>query len=181
MNKKIASTALVLTVLVSVIACKGKKENSGDAGNTSTEQTPSTSGEESKPANEPKSYTVTFSPDTAYLGKNKEAFVRLKNARAVELFDADGKSTGIELSYEMEVTNKQALGTSSVFMNPSNFRLQLDNGTNITHDNYNSVSVQPESTGSSVDNKFRIPVGAKPKALNLFLDETRVSVGVELK
>jgi hypothetical protein len=181
MKSKIVSAAFALALLVSLIACKGKKENSGEAANSSTEQAPSASAEESKPTNEPKTYTVTFSPDTAYLGKSKEAFVRLKNAKAVELSDADGKSTGIEFSYELEVTNKQALGTSSVFVNPADFRLQLDNGTNITHDNYNSVSVQPESTGSSVDNKFRIPVGAKPKALNLFLDETRVTVGVELK
>jgi hypothetical protein len=181
MNRHFASAAFALTVLVSVVACKGKKENGSDASDKSaTEQTTPSSGD-SKPTNEPKSYSVTFSPDTAYLGKKKEAFVRLKNGKAVELSDADGKVTGIELSYEIEVTNKQALGSNSVFVNPSDFRMQLDNGTNITHDYYNSVSVQPESTGSSADNKFRIPVGAKPKALNLFLDETRVTVGVELK
>ena len=179
MNKNLLASIIAVTTLAAVISCKGKKENAADAGNA-TEQTPASSNE-SKAGSEPRTYAVSFSPDTAYLGKSKDAFVRIKNGKAVELSDADGKSAGIELSYELEVTNKRTLGQNSVYVNPSDFRLQLDNGTNITHDHYNSVSVEAEATGSSVENKFRIPAGAKPKALNLFFDETRVTVAVELK
>src|SRR4051812_33690645 len=98
---------LAAAVLISIafVACKEKKaaENtaSGESESSSTPAAASTT-----PTNEPKSYAVTFSPDTAYLGKNKEAFVKLQNGKAVELMDADGKSTGIELSYELELTNK---------------------------------------------------------------------------
>jgi hypothetical protein len=174
-------TILAAAVLISIafVACKGKKaaENTASGESESNSSTPAST----SPTNEPKSYAVTFSPDTAYLGKNKEAFVKLQNGKAVELMDADGKSTGIELSYEIELTNKRKLGENSVYINPHDFRLQLDNGNNITHDNYNTVSADAESTKSSVDNKFRLPAGTKPKTLNLFFDETRVSVGVELK
>lgn len=179
-------TILTAAVLISIVfvACKGKKgtenadqANTEQASENSTPGTPAST----QPTNEPKSYAVTFSPDTAYLGKNKEAFIRLLNGKAVELVDADGKATGTELSYEIEVTNKQKMGESSVYINPSQFRLQLDNGNNITHDNYNTISAEAESTKSSVDNKFRLPAGTKPKTLNLFYDETRVSIGVEMK
>lgn len=178
MKKSILASALLIAIAFA--ACKNKKAAEGTDESNSAQSESSTPASNS-PANEPKSYTVTFSPDTAYLGKNKEAFIRLKNGKAVELQDADGKSTGTELSYEIEVTNKHKMGEGGVYLNPSQFRLQLDNGNAITHDNYNSVSAEAESTNSSVDNKFRLPAGTKPKTLNLFYDETRVSVSVEMK
>lgn len=183
MKKSILAAAVLISI--AFVACKEKKgaENT-DQGNAeqSSESTPASSTPASNtPSNEPKSYAVTFSPDTAYLGKNKEGFIKLMNGKAVELVDADGKVTGTELSYEIEVTNKQKMGAGSVYINPSQFRLQLDNGNNITHDNYNTISADAESTKSSVDNKFRLPAGTKPKTLNLFFDETRASVGVEMK
>jgi hypothetical protein len=183
--KKIALASAIIFA-ITLAACKGKKstENSEQASTTGTEQTDNKNAAANSspaPANEPKSYAVTFSPDTAYLGKNKEAFIRLKDGKAVQLSDADGKITGTELSYEIEVTNKRKLGQNSVYINPNEFRLQLDNGNNITHDNYNTVAADAEATNSSTGNKFRLPAGTKPKALNLFFDETRVTVGVELK
>lgn len=180
MKRSILTAAVLISI--AFVACKGKKgaentdqSNSGQSENNSTPPASNT------PANEPKSYAVTFSPDTAYLGKNKEVFIRLKNAKAIELMDADGKATGTELTYEIELTNKRKMGEDALFLNPSEFRLQLDNGNNITHETYNSLSAEAESTKSSVDNKFRLPAGTKPKTLNLFFDETRVAVGVEMK
>jgi hypothetical protein len=179
MKRTILASALLISV--AFVACKEKKATENTDQSNAAQSSESTTPASTSPANEPKSYAVTFSPDTAYLGKNKEAFIRLKNGKAVELMDADGKATGTELTYEIELTNKRKLGESSVFINPNEFRLQLDNGNNITHDNYNSVSADAESTKSSEDNKFRLPAGTKPKTLNLFFDETRVSVGIELK
>jgi len=179
MKKSILTAAVFISI--AFVACKGKKGAENTDQSNSAQPENSSTPASNTPTNEPKSYVVTFSPDTAYLGKNKEVFIRLKNAKAVELMDADGKSTGTELSYEIELTNKRKMGGDPLFLNPSEFRLQLDNGNNITHDTYNSLSADAESTKSSVDNKFRLPAGTKPKTLNLFFDETRVAVGVEMK
>jgi len=171
-------------LIVTLAACKGKNKTENADQQATTSEQPAPAGGTSAattPSNEPKTYAVTFSPDSVYLGKNKEVLVRVNNAKAVELADADGKVTGTEITYEFEVTNKNQVGGSSIFVNPANFRLQLDNGNNITHDNYNSVNVDAESTKSSTDNKFKLPAGTKPKSLSLFYDETRVSVGVEMK
>ena len=178
---KKTALALAMIAAITFVSCKGKNNANTENADKSNSEQAENKDAATTPTNEPKSYAVTFSPDTAYLGKNKEAFIRLKNGKAVELSDADGKITGTELTYEIELTNKQKMGASNVFLNPSQFRLQLDNGNNITHDNYNSVAADAESTASSVDNKFRLPAGTKPKTLNLFYDETRVSVGVEMK
>lgn len=179
MKKTFLASALLIAFAFTACNNKNKAENADSS--STTEQTDNNNAASNTPTNEPKSYSVTFSPDTAYLGKNKEAFVRLKNGKAVELSDADGKITGTELTYELEVTNKHKLGDGSVYINPSQFRLTLDNGNNITHETYNTVSADAESTQSSVDNKFRLPAETKPKSLNLFFDETRVTVGVEMK
>jgi len=168
-------------LMIILAACKGKSKTENAAQQTtSTEQTQS-SPAAAAPTNEPKTYDVAFAPDSAYLGKNKEVLVRVKNAKAVELSDADGKITGTEITYDVEVTNKNQMGGNSIFFNPGNFRLQLDNGNNITNDRYNSLNVDAESTKTSTDNAFRLPAGTKPKSLNLFYDETRVTVGIEMK
>jgi hypothetical protein len=178
MKKTILTSAFAIAIAFT--ACKNKTANE-NADNSTTQTSENNEAGSNTPANEPKTYSITFSPDTAYLGKNKEAFIRFKNGKAVELSDADGKITGTELTYEIEVTNKKKLGDGSVYVNPNEFRLALDNGNNITHESYNSISADAEATNSSVDNKFRLPAGTKPKSLNLFMDETRVSVGVEMK
>lgn len=170
-------------LMVALVACKGKgKTENADQQTTTSEQAEgNTPAPDAAPTNQPKTYAVVFSPDTAYLGKKKEAFVRIKNATAVELSDADGKITGTEITYELEVTNKNQVGGNGIFVNPDQFRLQLDNGNSVTHDSYNSLNVDAESTKSSTDNKFRLPAGTKPKSLNLFYDETRVPIAVEMK
>jgi hypothetical protein len=134
------------------------------------------------PANEPKSYSVTFGPDTASLGKNKEAGIKLLAGKATELADPDGKSEGTELSFKMSLTNKNKIGGNSINVSPSDFRLVLDNNTSISRFNGSSVSAEPEATKQSDDViTYRLPAGTKPKALNLFYDETRASVSVSLK
>lgn len=182
MNMKNIFISMVAIATFSVMySCKGKnKEATSD---TTATQEPAKKEEAASttPANEPKTYTVTFSPDSALLGKNKEAFIKIKNAKAVALQNPDGKDEGIELTFDLDVTNKNKIGTSSFFFRTDNFRLALDNNQNLTEANGNSSGVDAESTKELTGIKYKIPAGAKPKTLNLFHDETRASVGVELK
>jgi len=182
MKRLFILTAAVATFSV-MYSCKSKnKEAASDTGTTQEpakkeEAAPATTA----PANEPKTYTVTFSPDTVLLGKDKEAFVKIKNAKAVALQSPDGKDEGIQLTFDLDVTNKNKIGGHNFFFNTGNFRMALDNNQNITQDDGNASGVDPESTKELTGIKYKIPAGAKPKALNLFHDETRASVGVELK
>lgn len=139
------------------------------------------SGNNSVATNEARSYTVTFSPEEVQLGKNNEALIRLKNGKALNLVDADGKITGTEFTYDIELKNKNELGGNSISINPSNFRLQLDNDNIINQERYNTVSADAQSSNSSTANKFRLPPGTKPKSLSLFFDETRSTVNVNMK
>jgi hypothetical protein len=181
MKKSIITTVLLSTVLF-LSSCK-KENKVGEPTTpeeTKTEETTNTTPEPGT-VSEPKSYTVVSTPETVLLGKNKEASLKLFNLKAIDLSDPDGKSLGIQLSYQLELTNKNAIGGSTVYIDPSKFRLELDNGTKISHDDYSSFNAEAESTKSSVECKFKLPAGTKPAALNLFLDETRVSVKLELK
>jgi hypothetical protein len=182
--KRVTLLSLIATVLV-FTACKGdsKKDETGDA--NSSAQTPAASGEEQKPAataNQPKEYKVTITPDSAILGKKKEALVKITGATAMSLADPDGKDNGIELVINMTVTNKNTISDgNSVSVSYSNSRLQLDNGTNITCESGTDyLRAQPEASSKVESWTYKIPAGAKPKALNLFMDETRVSVNVSL-
>jgi hypothetical protein len=180
--KRVITLSLVAFVLV-FAACKSgsKKEET----NETTGSTQPAAGEEQKsgtPANQPKEYKVTITPDSAILGKKKEALVKVVGATAMALTDADGKDNGIELTFKLTVTNKSHIGDgSSVSLYYTESRLQLDNGTSITHDSgTGNLSAQPESTSKEESWTYKIPANAKPTALNLFMDETRVSVGVSL-
>ncbi|HEX6426481.1 MAG TPA: hypothetical protein VF008_02300, partial [Niastella sp.] len=174
--KRVTLLSLIATVLV-FSACKGdsKKDETGDSA-TPTTQTPA-SGEEPKPAaaNQPKEYKVKITPDSAILGKKKEALVKLVGATAMSLADPDGKDNGVELVFNLTVTNKSTIGDgSSVSVSYSHARLQLDNGTNITCDSGTDfLRAQPEATSKVESWTFKVPAGAKPTALNLFMDETR--------
>jgi len=160
-------------------SCKGKnKEAASDTG--ATQEPAKKEAASTTPANEPKTYTVTFSPDTVLLGKDKEAAVKIKNAKAVALQNPDGKDEGIEMSFDLDVTNKNKIGGHNFFFRTDNFRMVLDNGQNITQADGTAEGVDPESTKELKGIKYKIPPGAKPKTLNLFHDETRASVGVEL-
>jgi hypothetical protein len=179
--KKLVFGISVLSTLV-LFSCKGKeKEANTESTTASTEQ--STPSNESQPAatNEPKTFKVSFSPDTVYLGKSKEAFIKIKNAKAVELQTPDGKSEGIELTFDMDATNKNKVGGNSFYIGTSDFRLQLDNGNNITQHNGGSASVDAESTKEVTGITYKVPSGTKPKALSLFYDQTRASVNVSIE
>jgi hypothetical protein len=181
------------TFLLSVIAasmmlfsCKSKDKEKGSVDSTvsvssSTTVTPAPAESSTSPANEPKSYTVVFAPDSALLGKSKEASIKLTSGTATELADPDGKAQGTELSFKISVTNKNKIGGNSIGIAPSEFRLMLDNNNAISQYNGSYVSVEPESTKESETITYRLPAGAKPKALNLFYSETRASVSVSLK
>jgi len=172
-------SALALFVLV--YSCKSKpKETTTDSG-TATTTTQPAAAPTTAPANEPKTYAVTFSPDTVLLGKDKEAFVKIKNAKAVALTNPDGKDEGIELSFDLDVTSKRKIGSNNFFFRTDLFRLTLDNGNNIKEDKGDSEGVDPESTKEVKGIVYKIPAGVKPKTLNLYYDETRASTGVELK
>ena len=180
--KRVITLALIATVLV-FSACKGgKKEETSEA--TGSTQEASTGSEEKKPAtaNQPKEYKVTVTPDSAILGKKKEAFIKITGATAMAMTDPDGKDNGIELVVKLQATNKQTIKDGSSFsVSYADSRLTLDNGTNVvckTGTDY--VLAQPEATGKEESWTFEIPAGAKPTALNLFYDDTRVSVGVAL-
>ena len=180
--KRVITLGLMATVLV-FSACKGgKKEESGDV-STATQSSSGASTEEHKQAaNQPKEYNVTFTPDSAVLGKKKEALVKITGATAIALTDPDGKDKGIELTINLTVTNKSHINEgSSVSVSYAESRLQLDNGTNITHDSGTDyLRAQPEATSKEESWTYKIPTGAKPSALNLFMDDTRVSVGIAL-
>lgn len=181
--KKLFISAVLLSTIIAFNSCKGKAEEAPVTENTT--EVVSTETEQAVVAAEPKSYTVNFAPgtpETILLGKNKEASVKIKDLEAIDLSDPDGKSLGIQLSYNIELTNKNSIGGSSIQIDPNKFRLELDNGTKISHDDYISVSADAESTMSTTEKCiFKIPAGAKPVALNLFMDETRVSLKLEMK
>jgi hypothetical protein len=181
--KRVITLGLFATVLV-FSACKGgKKEESGDVSTATQSSTSGTPAEEKKSAaNQPKEYKVTFTPDSAILGKKKEALVKVTSATAIALTDPDGKDKGIELTVNLTVTNKSQIGDGrSVSVSYAESRLQLDNGTNITHDSGTDyLRAQPEATSKEESWTYKIPTGAKPSALNLFMDDTRVSIGVAL-
>jgi len=169
-----------------LFGCKSKDKDKGSVDSSvsvasSTTVTPTPGEGSTSPANEPKSYTVAFSPDSALLGKSKEVGIKLMSGTATELADPDGKAQGIELSFKISVTNKNKIGGNSIGVAPSDFRLVLDNNTAISQFNGSYVSVEPESTKESETITYRLPAGSKPKTLNLFNDETRASVSISLK
>ena len=179
--KRLIIPVLAIAAFSMMYSCKGKNKEA--ASDTGTTQEPAKKAEAASttPANEPRTYTVTFAPDSALLGKNKEAAIKIKNSKAIALQNPDGKDEGIELTFDLDVTNKNKIGGDNFFFRTDNFRLTLDNGQNITQDQGNSGSVSPESTKEFTGIKYKIPAGSKPKTLNLFHDETRASVEVELK
>ena len=180
--KRVTLLSLIAVVLV-FAACKGdsKKDETGDT--NASAQTPAGSDEKkSAPANQPKEYKVTITPDSAILGKKKEALVKLVGGTAIAMTDPDGKDNGIELIVKLAVTNREHIGDgSSVAVYYSESRLQLDNGNNITaYTGTNNLSAQPEASSNEEGWTYKIPAGAKPTALNLFMDGTRVSVNLSL-
>lgn len=182
------SLAIAIVAFTMQVSCK--KENTTEAAtsteaNSSTESNSSTSlqntSEKMNDPNTPKTYTITASPEVSLLGKKSEAQIKVVNIKALELSDPDGKITGTELTYQIDVTNKNAIQGGSVFMNPGDFRLELDNGNKISHDDYDAFSIAEEETKTSETQTFKIPAGTKPVALHLFFKETRAVVKLNMQ
>lgn len=176
--KKSTIAILMLSVITIFYSCKDKKKEQENQTATSPQTKDSTTGTNS--GAEPKTYQVTALPDSVSLGKNKEAFIRIKELKAIELSNPDGTSAGIELNYKIELTNKNAIGGSEIGVPTTDFRLELDNGNKIAPNSI-FVNAAPEATKLSDFDKFTIPAGAKPVALNLFFDQTKASVKLEMK
>ena len=171
---------VVLTGLVTIYSCKQNKKQEDQASETTTSQTTTETKPSGSDASSPKTYAVTATPDSISLGKNKEAFIKIKDLKAIELSNPEGQSTGIELTYKIELTNRNAIGGDAVGVATTDFRLELNNGTKIAPASI-FVNAAPDATNLSNDDKFTIPAGVKPTALDLFYDQTRASIKLELK
>jgi hypothetical protein len=183
MNRRIVSHALLTLSLMVVISCNNagkEKDGSKDAPVTTDENAAPA---ESKPANQPKSYNAVFVPDSAILGKSSEALIKVTGASAVALTDPDGKDNGIEFVVKLQVTNRGKIGEgNSISVSYSDSRLQLDNGTSIAAETGSDyLRADPEASSKIESWTYQIPAGAKPSALNLFMNGTRVSMGVTFK
>ena len=176
--KKNVIAIVMLAGIMTIYSCKDNKKELENE--TTTSQPTTEENSASATTSEPKSYTVTATPDNVLLGKNKEASIKIKDITAIELSNPDGTSAGIELSYKIELTNKNAIGGNSVGIPTTDFRLELDNGNKIAPNSI-FVDAAPESTKLSDADKFIIPAGAKPTNLSLFFDQTRANVKIELK
>ncbi|UOX35079.1 hypothetical protein LXD69_06090 [Flavobacterium sediminilitoris] len=176
---------LAIAILALTLQTSCKKEGTTEENTPSTETTATseneTKSEDNTAMNTPKTYTVTATPEVSILGKKSEAEVKVINLKALELSDPDGKITGIEFTYQIEVTNKNLINGGSIFITPSEFRLELDNGNKISHESYNSIRVKEEETKTSETQTFKIPAGTKPVNLHLFFDETRAVVKLDMQ
>ena len=86
--KRISYSVLAIAMLFAV-ACNSEAKKDKDAATTEVEAQPKTN--EVMPANQPKSYKVVFSPDSAILGKTSEALVKVMGGTAVVLQDPDNR------------------------------------------------------------------------------------------
>ncbi len=125
-------------------------------------------------------YQIRIIPDSVILGKNQEVFLAIKNLKAADVKNIPQNDTSIEVTYDLEVTNNNPINGEHVFVNPSNFRLVLDNHHKLTHAFYNSLGADPQSTTISVGNVFNLPAGTKPVTLNLFYADSVVSLKIYL-
>jgi hypothetical protein len=183
MKKSILFIALASFAITSLVACKDKKKE--QEANTVTP--PSVNPEPTKPVesntsiNQPKTYALSFSPDSIILGKDKQAFIKALSGEAIELQDAEGKSTGMNIKFKFRVTNKSTIDAAkSVYVSASEARLELDNGTNTTYKSGSTLNAEPEASKEG-EWEWEIPAATKPVKLNMFFDGTRVSVGLSMK
>ncbi|RYY55520.1 MAG: hypothetical protein EOO09_10230 [Chitinophagaceae bacterium] len=178
---KVIRFILPLAIIAAVACNNNKKEPSADGSTpATTAETPADTKSESPSTNTVKEYKVKFASDTAILGKQKDLLVSIKGGTAIALTDPDGKDTGIELTIRMTVTNKAQIGQGSgQSISYSDSRLQLDNGTSITAETGTDyLRADPEATSKEETWTYKVPAGAKPKAISLFKDDTRVTIGV---
>ncbi|RAU82292.1 hypothetical protein [Pontibacter arcticus] len=182
MKKNLYLCATVAAMFL--FSCDSKtQDETTDTSTTTTETGNSEQASETTAAvaNEPKTYAVTFTPETAVLGKKKEASIKILPGTATELTDPDGTVQGTELTFKISLTNNNKIGENTIGVSPSDFRLVLEDNTSISQHSGSYLSSEPESTTQSSEITYRLPAGAKPKTLNLFYDETRASVSVSMQ
>jgi hypothetical protein len=182
MTMRTVNHVFVALCISSLIACNNNKDKT-TAETPAAESTETSGAPTSTPANQPKSYKATATPDSILLGKSSEALVKITGITAVSLSDPDGKDNGIELVVKLQATNKQQIGSGSSFsVSYSDSRLQLDNGTSIpaeTGTDY--LRAEPESTSKAESWTYEVPAGTKPTGLTLFMNGTRASTTIKLQ
>lgn len=182
MVKTFLKTALVFAFFALFVSCKNSAKDQSKDDTTSTTNTESTVVPTAPVENAPETILYTATPDSAILGKTKEALVKLKEATSVLLQDADGKSTGAELTLKLLVSNKSTLDNKKFFsLSSTDARLELDNGNSITVEKTNGNSSPEPEASTEAEWIFNLPSGTTPKKLNFFLDGTRVSVSFTKK
>ncbi|RYE18413.1 MAG: hypothetical protein EOP42_30715, partial [Sphingobacteriaceae bacterium] len=91
-------------------------------------------------------YKIKAIPESVVVGKNHDVVLTLKNLRAADVWNKPENDTSIEITYNLEVTNNDTINGKHVFVDPSNFRLVLNNQRKITHAFYNALGADPQST-----------------------------------
>lgn len=182
MINKISNFALISVSVLALSSCgnSAKKDNNTDTTTVKTETTESAA--PAKAENVPAGFDYTVTPDSAILGKTREAFVKVLSASSISLQDADGKSKGSEITFKIAVTNKSSLeDKKNFFLSSSDARLEMDNGQSVSSSNNTGDSAPVPEATTEAGWVFQLPPNAKPKKLNFFLDGTRVSVNLVQK
>lgn len=180
MIKKISNFAFLSIGILALSSCSSsKKDKPADSTITKTETTVTIP---TKTENAPEGVDYSLTPDSAILGKNREALVKVTEAKSIVLQDAEGKSIGAELTVKLLITNKSTLDAKKYFsVSASDARLELDNKTSVPgHKNSGNTEPEPEASTEAIWN-FQLPAGTNPSKLNFFLDGTRVSVALTKK
>lgn len=126
-------------------------------------------------------YQIKVWPDSITFGKNQEIVFTIKNLKAADVKNMPENDTSIEITYDLEVTNNNPINGKYVFVNPSNFRLVLDNHHKLTHAFYNSLGADAQSTTISTGNIFNLPSNTKPVSLDFFFADSIARVKILLK
>lgn len=126
-------------------------------------------------------YQIKAVPESVVVGKNHEVVLTIKNLQAADVWNKPENDTSIEITYNLEVTNKNPMNGKQVFVDPSNFRLVLNNSRKITHAFYNSLGADPQSTTVSNGNIFNLPAKTKPATLDLFFADSVARMKIILK
>jgi hypothetical protein len=134
-----------------------------------------------KKASKLRQYQIEVIPDSVVFGPNKAVVLSIKNLKAADVVNLPENDTSIEITYNLEVTNNNLINGDYVYVNPSNFRLLLNNHHKLTHAFYNSLGADPQSTTISTGNIFNLPAKTKPVAFDLFFADSVASIKINLK
>lgn len=182
MKNNVSALTIVSGIMLLLSSCGGSSDKDKKVDtleiNTKTTKEITVKKEENAPAG----FEYQITPDSAILGKTREALIKVVSAKSVSLQDAEGASTGSEITFKLSITNKSTLDNKKFFsVSSSDARLQMDNGNLVpASSDTGENSPSPESTTES-EWVFKLPPNASPVKLNFFLDGTRVSVNVNKK